>query len=79
MHTLTLVFSLCLGMVNYAGRMHRLCWFLEHGFPSAPGITVSMEYHGGRMFASSWIAWNTCKRSIWSRQIFRLSVPPFWT
>ena len=46
MHTLTLVFSLCLGMVNYADRMHRLCWFLEHGFPSAPGITVSMEYHG---------------------------------
>ena len=45
MHTLLLVFSLRLGMVDFAERMRRLCWVLERGLPSAPGITVSMVYH----------------------------------
>lgn len=45
MHTLTLVFSLLLGMEDYPSRMFHLCRMLETGLPSAPGITVSMEYH----------------------------------
>ena len=45
MHTLLLVFSLRFGMADFADRMRRLCWVLERGLPSAPGITVSMVYH----------------------------------
>lgn len=45
MHTLTLVFSLLLGMEDYPSRMFHLCRMMESGLPSAPGITVSMEYH----------------------------------